>query len=94
MRAMSNNTSPDPFIEYLDALKACNGWSDASLAKNVGLADRQHLAKIRVGERPVPFEVKIRTWDLLGNSFSREAILGLLPETFVQRIRKSSASDS
>lgn len=89
---MSNETRlPDPFIANLDELKERNGWSDATLAINIGLADRQHLAKIRVGERPVPLEVGIRTWDLLGRPFGRETILGLLPEKFVERIQKTSA---
>lgn len=74
------------FIEKLDLLKSKRQWSDAELAMQIGLADRQHLAKIRVGERPIPFEVKLRVWDLLGYAITRDFVFGLLPEKFASRI--------
>jgi transcriptional regulator with XRE-family HTH domain len=74
------------FIEKLDLLKRKRQWTDAELALQIGLSNPQHLTKIRTGERPIPFEVKIRAWDLLGYAMSRDVLLGLLPEKFSSRI--------
>lgn len=77
----------DPFLDRIDELKTRYAYSDSELAQRIGLADRQHLAKIRSGIRPVPIEVKIIVWSLLDLPFDRESIVGLLPEKTLSRLR-------
>lgn len=84
----------DPFISHIDALKLRYGWTETALAENLGLAQKQHLSKIRIGDRPVPLAAKIRAWDLLGYDFSRDAILSMLPDQFARRIGKKSSHET
>lgn len=78
----------DDFVKHIDQLKRLRDWGDAELADQIGLPNRQYLAKIRNGEKPVPIEVKIQTWDLLGYAMTRESILSLLPVKFAERLRQ------
>jgi hypothetical protein len=77
----------DPFLSYLDDLKARRDWNDAELADRIGLPNRQYLHKIRKGEADVSTEVKIQVWDLLGYAWTRDVALSLLPKKFSERLR-------
>lgn len=77
----------DPFVSHLDDLKNRRDWSDSELADRIGLPNRQYLSKIRKGEKEVPLEVKLQTWNLLGYALTRDALLSLFPEKFRERLR-------
>lgn len=84
---MNDTTQPDPFLSHLDDLKRRRNWGDAELADQVGLPNRQYLAKIRKGEKQVPYEVRIKAWDLLGYAMTRDMVLSLMPTKFATRLR-------
>lgn len=74
------------FLGYVELLKIERTLNDVQASRLLGLANKQHLNKIRSGERPVDTSHYIRVWDLLGYDLTREVVLSFFPKQFMKRI--------
>lgn len=76
------------FLKAWSELKASRGQNDAQMARTLGFS-RQYISDVKVGKVHPSLSLIFKVCDAQGYVWTRDRLLGLLPDEIAEKIRES-----